>query len=230
MRKHLFFLALLPVSLVMASCEEDDEGAPVTVLEESPGLLAQAAVPPDSAVALARARVPGARITTAEIEIEDGRLIYTFDMAPGGEEGEEAEEAEEAEEEEEAGEEPGMITEVHVDALTGAILSAEEESGAEEAEEAEEGMEEPSGRVTEESPGLLQQAAFSPDSALALARVRYPGAQLLAGELEMEEGRLVFSLDLGIEGEEGITEVWVDALSGEILSVEHEGGGEEGGE
>ena len=114
MRKHLFFLALLPLSLVMASCEEDDEGAPVTVLEESPG--------------------------------------------------------------------------------------------------------------------LLQQAAFSPDSALALARVQYPGAQLLAGELEMEEGRLVFSLDLGIEGQEGITEVWVDALSGEILSVEHEGGGEEGGE
>lgn len=84
--------------------------------------------------------------------------------------------------------------------------------------------------VLEESPGLFQQAAFSPDSALALARVRFPGAQLLAGELEMEEGHLVFSLDLGIEGQEGITEVWVDALSGEILSVEHEGGVEGGGQ
>jgi uncharacterized membrane protein YkoI len=91
-------------------------------------------------------------------------------------------------------------------------------------------MEQPSGQVTEESPGLFQQAAFSPDSALALARMRFPEARLLAGELEMEDGRLVFSLDLGIEGQEGITEVWVDALSGEIVSVEHEGGGGGGGE
>ncbi len=65
---------------------------------------------------------------------------------------------------------------------------------------------------------------------MALARIRFPEAQLLKGELEMEEGRLVFSLDLSVEGQEGMTEVWIDALTGEIVSEEHEagGGGEEG--
>jgi uncharacterized membrane protein YkoI len=39
----------------------------------------------------------------------------------------------------------------------------------------------------------------------------------------MEDGRLVYSLDLEVEGEAGITEVWVDARTGEIVSVEREG-------
>jgi uncharacterized membrane protein YkoI len=232
MRRYLSVLALLPLLLIGASCEEEDESGPVTVLEDEPGLLAQATVPPDSAVALARARVPDAHISKAEIEQEDGRLIYSFDMTPGGEEGEEAEEAEEPEEGE------GMILEVHIDALSGAVLSVVEESAGEEdeaaeaeeegEEEAEEGMAAGPGQVTEESPGLFEQAAFAADSALALARVRFPGARLLAGELEMEGEHLVYSLDLEIQGEEGITEVWVDARTGEILSVEHEGEGEEG--
>lgn len=239
MRRYRILLVLLPLvlSLSPAACQEDQEGGPVTVLEEEPGLLAQAGIPADSAVALARAQVPGAHISKAEIEREDGLLIYSFDMTPAGEEGEEPEEAEEAEE---GREESGMVMEVHVDASTGAILSVVEESGAEEdegveageeaaeGEEAEEGMEAATGQVTEESPGLFAKAAFPPDSALALARVRHPEARLLKGELEMEEGRLVFSLDLGIEGEKGITEVWIDALTGEIVSEEHEIGGEGG--
>lgn len=234
MKPYQFLFVLLPLFLFPAACEEgEEEEGPVTVLEDEPGLLAQAGISADSAVALARTRVPGARIGKAEIENEGGRLIYTFDMTPGGEEGEEGEEAEEAEE---GGEESGMITEVHVDALTGAILSVVEESGAEEdeafeegeeAEEAGEGIGAATGQVTEESPGLFQQAAFSPDSAMALAWIRFPEARLLKGELEMEEGRLVFSLDLSVEGQKGITEVWIDALTGEIVSEEHEAG--EGG-
>jgi len=223
MKWRVPLLALIPLVFLAASCEEDDDDSgPVTVVEDEPGLLAQAHIPSDSAVALARARVPGGHIEKAEIEREDGRLIYTFDMTPGGEEEEEEEEAEGASE---------MMVEVHVDAMDGTVLTVMEEAGGEE-DEAEEAPELRTGQVTEESPGLLQQAAFSADSALALARVRFPGARLLAGELEKEDGRLVYSLDLGIEGEEGVTEVWVDARTGEIVSVEHEGEGMEtdGGE
>lgn len=224
------FLLLIPLTLMAASCEGDDDGGPVTVTEEEPGLLAQATIQPDSAVALARARVPEGRFEKAEIEREDGRLIYSFDMTAGEEGEEEAEEAEEA-----GGE---MITEVHVDALSGAILSVTEEAAGEEDEaaeaeeeagEEEEEMGAAAGAVTEESPGLFREAAFSPDSAFALARARFPEAELRGGELEREDGRLVYSLDLEVEGEAGITEVWVDAHTGEIVSVEHEGG-EEGGE
>ena len=219
-------LLLIPLTLMIASCEEDDDSGPVTVTEEEPGLLAHATIRPDSAVALARAQVPEGRIEKAEIEREDGRLIYSFDMTADEEGEEEAEEAEEVEGE--------MITEIHVDALSGAILSVTEERGGEEDEAAEVAEEEEEGgegeemgsaarTVTEESPGLFQEAAFSPDSAFALARVRFPEAELRGGELEVEDGRLVYSLDLEVEGEGGITEVWVDARTGEIVSVEHEG-------
>ncbi len=230
MMRLVSLMTLACLLLVGAACEEEEEG-PVTVLEEEPGLLAQAGIPADSAVVLARGRVPGGHIQKAEIEREDGRLIYSFDVTPA--EGEE-------EEAEEWGEESEMIIEVHIDALNGSVLSAVEERAGEEDEAAEaeeeggEGREwEESGeaaRVREESPGLLQQAAFPADSAVALARVRFPGARLRGGELEVEEGRLVYSLDLVIEEEEGITEVWVDARTGEIVSVEHEGEGGEGGE
>lgn len=229
MIRRLSMLTLASLLLFMTACEEKEDEGPVTVVEDEPGLLAQAGIPADSAVTLAHARVPGGHIQKAEIEREDGRLIYSFDMTPA--------EADEAEAEE-RGEEPEIIMEVHIDALDGAILSAVEESAGEEDEAAEAGEEgqewEETGKasqgpVTEESPGLSQQSAFSADSALALARVRFPAARLLGGELEVEDGRLVYSLDLEVEGEEGITEVWVDARTGEIVSVEHEGEGEEGG-
>ena len=76
-----------------------------SVTEESAGLLAQATITPDSAAALAKARVPG-QITKAELEREDGVLLYSFDIRVAGKDG---------------------ITEVHVDAGTGAILGVEEE-------------------------------------------------------------------------------------------------------
>lgn len=75
------------------------------VTEETSGLLAQAAIGPDSATQLAKAAVPG-RITKAELEREDGVLLYSFDIEVAGE--------------------PG-ITEIHVDAGTGVILSNEKE-------------------------------------------------------------------------------------------------------
>jgi uncharacterized membrane protein YkoI len=235
MIRRVSLLTLATVLLIGAACEEEENQATVTVREEDPGLLNQAGIPADSAVYLARAQVPGGRIRKAEIEREDGQLIYSFDVTPA-----EAEE-EEGEDVEEWGEESEMILEVHVDAMDGTVLSVteeeagEEDEAAEAEEEAKEGQEweeageAAMGQVTEESPGLFRQAAFSADSAVALARVRFPEARLMGGELEVENGRLVYSLDLGMEAEEGITEVWVDARTGRIVLVEHEGEGEEVG-
>jgi uncharacterized membrane protein YkoI len=39
----------------------------------------------------------------------------------------------------------------------------------------------------------------------------------------MEDGALIYSFDLSIAGKPGIEEVHVDAKTGKILSVEHEG-------
>jgi hypothetical protein len=87
--------------------------AVTTVTETKKGLLAQARIKPDSAMALARARVKGATMEAAEIEEEDGKLIYSFDMKVAGKDG---------------------IEEVTVDAKTGKVSQAHE-SGADVAKE-----------------------------------------------------------------------------------------------
>ena len=76
------------------------------VAEERPGMLRRAKVTPDSAMTIALARVPGGRIQKAEIEQEDGKLIYTFDIKVPGRRG---------------------IREINVDAMTGAVVGTEDE-------------------------------------------------------------------------------------------------------
>lgn len=81
---------------------------PVPIKEEEPGLAARAKIPADSARALARAAVPLGRIVAAELEEEDGQLIYSFDVKVDTEDG---------------------IFEVHVDAVTGKVGPVEHETG-----------------------------------------------------------------------------------------------------
>lgn len=90
------------------------QGAKVT--ENRPGLLKRAKITADSAVSIAKARLPKATISSAEIEEEDGKLIFSFDMKTAGRSG---------------------IDEVNVDALTGKLVGrVQHESGADEKKEA----------------------------------------------------------------------------------------------
>ena len=82
--------------------------------EDKPGLAAQAVISPDSAIHLARLRVPRGTVAAREIEEEDGRLIYSFDMRVPGRSG---------------------IDEVNVDARTGAVVGVEHETPSAEARE-----------------------------------------------------------------------------------------------
>jgi uncharacterized iron-regulated membrane protein len=88
----------------------------VKVAENKPGLLKRAKITADSAIAVAKARLPKAVINAAEIEEEDGKLIYSFDMKTAGKSG---------------------IDEVNVDALTGKLVGkVQHESAADEKKEA----------------------------------------------------------------------------------------------
>jgi uncharacterized membrane protein YkoI len=97
------------MGLVMAGCAKSspvtDAGPDAQVVETEGGLLSQATITPDSAMAIAKARVPG-RVAKAELEKEDGKLIYSFDIKVVGKDD---------------------ITEVHVDAGTGAVLKVDPE-------------------------------------------------------------------------------------------------------
>lgn len=125
-----------------------------------------------------------------------------------------------------------LLTVVLTLAVTSACSEgAEREEGPEnEAAEAAEmaeahGSEE--GGMIELPADLLARAQVTVEAARAAALARVPGGEVAAGELEEEDGKLIFSFDIRVGGREGIEEVHVDALTGEIIAQEHEGAQEE---
>lgn len=79
--------------------------------------MAEAKITETDARATALKEVPGGTIKEGGLEREDGKLIYSFDIAVAGKEG---------------------IQEVAIDAITGKVLSNVHETPADEAKEAAE--------------------------------------------------------------------------------------------
>ncbi len=188
--------------------------APVQAQQPKPA-VAEAA-----ARATALAKVPGGRVQSGELEREGGRLIYSYDIVVAGKAG---------------------VQEVHVDANTGKVLTVEHENAGAEAREAREeselresGEKAEAGETaetgeqresTEADPAALsRQARLTKAQAQALAMKKVPGGSLKASELENEKGRLIYSFEFTVPGQDGIVEVNVDARTGEVLPIEHEGG------
>jgi uncharacterized membrane protein YkoI len=78
-------------------------------------LMAEAKVSQDAAEKTALAKIPNGTIKEAEIEMEHGKLIWSFDVATP---------------------DTKDITEVNVDAITGDVVSVAKESAENEAKEA----------------------------------------------------------------------------------------------
>jgi len=85
-----------------------------TVTEAAPGLLKRAGITPDAATATAQAKFPKGKIESAEIEEENGKLLYSFDIETPGKSG---------------------IDEVNVDAHTGKVLGVAHETPRQQAKE-----------------------------------------------------------------------------------------------
>lgn len=118
MRAQGLFFA---VTLLLASCSNDTttagtagQDAPratiqpgVAVLEEdSPGLLAQATISDGAARAVALERFPGGQIVDAEIDEDDGRVMYKYQLRFASER---------------------RSVDVDIDAKSGAIVAVEED-------------------------------------------------------------------------------------------------------
>ena len=67
-----------------------------------------------------------------------------------------------------------------------------------------------------------QTAKLSRAEAERVALTRAPGGTVKESELEKEHGKLVWSFDIATPGTSDITEVQVDAITGEVVSVENE--------
>jgi uncharacterized membrane protein YkoI len=105
--KHAISIFAIAVAAACASHGVARDVNGVKIVEDKAGLWAQATLAPDSAIKIALARVPGGTITAAELEEEDGRLIYSFEIKVAGKSGED---------------------EIHIDAKTGAVVKQEHES------------------------------------------------------------------------------------------------------
>jgi uncharacterized membrane protein YkoI len=77
---------------------------------------------------------------------------------------------------------------------------------------------------------LMSQAKVSKAVATRTALSRVPGAQVKSAEIEREHGRLIWSFDLAQAGKSGITEIQVSAITGKIVSQQHESGAHEAAE
>jgi uncharacterized membrane protein YkoI len=107
----LIALAMLGIGATAAA-----QGAKPAYKHELPAKLArQAKISEDSAAAIAQSKVPGGQIQAVELERENGKLQYSYDIKVPGKSG---------------------IEEVNVNAMDGSVLGVEHESPATERKEA----------------------------------------------------------------------------------------------
>jgi len=69
---------------------------------------------------------------------------------------------------------------------------------------------------------LEAKAKITKAEATKIALAKVPNGKIVDSELEEENGKLVWSFDIATPGTKNITEVQVNAVTGEIISVEIE--------
>jgi uncharacterized membrane protein YkoI len=78
-------------------------------------------------------------------------------------------------------------------------------------------------RAAQPDSALAAQVRVKMETARATALARASGSKFKGVELEREKGSLIWSFDLVVPGKAGIDEVNVDAVTGKVVSVGHEG-------
>jgi len=114
-RGYTILTALAAVTLASAPALAQATKDPSAKHETMAQLKAEAKVTEKAARATALAQVPGGKVRSHELERENGKLVYSFDIATKGKTG---------------------IDEVQVDAITGTVVSNKHETPAMEKAEA----------------------------------------------------------------------------------------------
>ena len=99
-----------------------------------------------------------------------------------------------------------LIAILAIGALTGCVCAKGEKHHNKEAKQAK----------------LMAQAKVSKDAAGKTALAKVPNGTIKEGELEKEKGKLIWSFDITTPDTKDITEVAVDAITGDVVSVEKE--------
>ena len=69
---------------------------------------------------------------------------------------------------------------------------------------------------------LQKEAHMTMADARAMALRTVPNSTIQAGEIEREGGKLIYSFDMKVKGKSGIDEVNIDAMTGKLVSNQHE--------
>lgn len=177
------------------------DAADGTVLEvEQEGVESSPSVPAegevliglDAAVAAATAEV-GGTLVEVELEREGGRTHYEVELRGAD----------------------GVLREVQVDAVTGAVLRVEEDDDADGDDDRDEDRDD-DGDDERAWDGV--SGTITSDAAVEAARAAAGGGTLVEVERDEEDGRPVWEVELRTDG--GVIEVAVDAVSGAVLEVE----------
>ena len=115
-RTALYGIALALALPASAFAQAPAKPAPKPKVESQSELAKQAKISLEAATAVAIKEVPGGTVSSHELEREDGKLIYSFDIKLAGKSG---------------------IEEVAVDAMSGAMIEHAHESPADEKKEAQ---------------------------------------------------------------------------------------------
>ena len=78
------------------------------------------------------------------------------------------------------------------------------------------------GCATENQAKLMAEAKISKDTAQQTALARVPNGTVKSAEIEKEKGKLQWSFDIATPGTKDITDVNVDAMTGDVISVDKE--------
>lgn len=165
--------------------DDDDDKA------DQAKLVKEAQITMEQARAAALGRVAGT-VLKEEIERENGRLQYTFDVCRDG-----------------------KLYDVEIDAKTGAVLQAGLDD--EDDDEDDDGEENDSPEMQAK---LAKEAKISIEQARSTALGRVSGT-ITEEELEMENGKLVYSIEVR-DANKKTFDVEVDAKTGAIVNVEEE--------
>ena len=74
----------------------------------------------------------------------------------------------------------------------------------------------------QEQAELQSQAKITKEQAQQTALAKTPVGAIKEGALENDNGKLTWWFDIVTPGSKGVTEVSVDAITGDVVSVEHE--------
>ena len=81
------------------------------------------------------------------------------------------------------------------------------------------------GCATENQAKLMAEARISKETAQQTAQAKVPNGSIKEAELEKENGKLQWSVDMTTPDTKDITEVNVNAMTGDVISVEKESAG-----